>query len=40
VLVGAYFPARSAGRSADEARELVRSLLVPWLEARLASLDR
>jgi AcrR family transcriptional regulator len=40
VLVQAYFPARSAGRSADEARELVRSLLVPWLEAQLASLDR
>ena len=36
VLVQAYFPARSAGRSAEEARELVRSLLVPWLE-RLAT---
>jgi AcrR family transcriptional regulator len=37
LLVQAYFPARSAGRSADEARELVRSLLVPWLEGLLAA---
>lgn len=32
VLVQGYFPARAAGRSAEESRELVRSLLVPWLE--------
>jgi len=37
VLVQAYFPARATGRSPDEARELVRSLLVPWLEGRLAA---
>jgi AcrR family transcriptional regulator len=37
VLNQAYFSARAAGRSAEEAGGLVRSLLVPWLESRRAA---
>jgi AcrR family transcriptional regulator len=36
LLVQVYFAARAAGRTADESRQLVRSLLVPWLESQLA----
>ena len=37
IINQAYFAARSAGRDSDEARALIRSLLVPWLEARLVA---
>jgi AcrR family transcriptional regulator len=35
VLVQGYFTARGAGRSAEESRALVRSVLMPWLASRL-----
>lgn len=35
VLVNVYFAARSAGLSSASAVDVERSLLVPWLEARL-----
>ena len=37
VLVHVYYPARSAGLSPAAAVDVERSLLVPWLEARLAA---
>jgi hypothetical protein len=36
-LVQVYFSIRSAGGSADEALDVERQLLVPWLESRLAT---
>lgn len=36
-LVQVYFSIRSAGGSADEALDVERQLLVPWLESRLAA---
>jgi hypothetical protein len=35
--VQVYFSIRSAGGSADEALDVERQLLVPWLESRLAT---
>lgn len=37
VLVDVYFAGRANGLSSDAAVEVERQLLVPWLEARLAS---